>query len=279
MRWPREARAAVSVTFDNLGEAAEQELGADTPTGNHHSVTTSLPIVLEALAAADTKATFFVEGVNAETYPDALSSIVDAGHECAYHAWRHEEWGGLSSADEEDNLARGVAALESLFGRRPAGFRPPGGLLGERTLDQLRDHGMRYCSPAGTGVASGPVVLLPFAWPAVDAYHLLEPFEALRRHIDGSGDAGGPEHVASRMIAAVDEAVADGGHAALVFHTWLIEAEHDAVREVLAHVQAAAERGDVWVAHCNDVAEWVEQRAESFADEANLDTTSWLDPS
>ena len=34
-RWPRGARAAVSITFDNLGEAAEQELGLPSPTGGH----------------------------------------------------------------------------------------------------------------------------------------------------------------------------------------------------------------------------------------------------
>jgi peptidoglycan/xylan/chitin deacetylase (PgdA/CDA1 family) len=279
MIWPRDARAAVCVTFDNLGEAAEQEMGADTPTGGHRSVAASLPIVLEELASTELTATFFVEGVNAETYPDALWSIVDAGHEVAYHAWRHEEWGRLGSAEEDDNLARGVAAMTSLFGRPPAGFRPPGGLLGEGTLDRLRERGMRYCSPAGASVAIDRAVLLCFAWPHVDAYHLLPPFEALRSHIDGSGEAGGPERVAQACVAAVDDAIADGGCSVLVFHTWLIEAERDAVCDVLRHVKTAAERGDVWAARCGEVAEWVEDHPESFAGAPKLDTTSWLDPS
>ncbi len=90
-RWPEGARGAVSLTLDNLGEAAEQELGMPTPTRGHYSVTTALPIVLADLAEAGVRATFFVEGVNAQTYPQALRSIVDAGHECAYHAWRHED--------------------------------------------------------------------------------------------------------------------------------------------------------------------------------------------
>jgi peptidoglycan/xylan/chitin deacetylase (PgdA/CDA1 family) len=248
-----------------------------TPTGKHYSVTTALPIVLAELAGAGARATFFVEGVNAETYPEALRSIVAADHECAYHAWRHEDWSRLSEAEEHENLTRGLAAMRA-SGLEPAGFRPPGGLLGDRTLELLRAEGLSYCSPAGAGVAIDQTVLLPFAWRDVDAYHLLPQFAALRSHIDGSGEPGGPERVAERLIAAVDDAIASGGHAMLVLHTWLIEAERDAVRAVLHHVQATARRGDVWPGRCDEVAEWIQRHADSFTDRATLDTTSWLNP-
>ena len=71
-RWPDGRRAAVSLTFDNLGEAAEIELGlrgADEPRGGHWSVVCALPVVLEELAGVELPATFFVEGINAEIYP------------------------------------------------------------------------------------------------------------------------------------------------------------------------------------------------------------------
>jgi peptidoglycan/xylan/chitin deacetylase (PgdA/CDA1 family) len=276
-RWPDGARAAISVTFDNLGEAAEQELGARTPTGDHYSVTTALPIVLAELAEAGTSATFFVEGVNAETYPGTLRSIVAAGHECAYHAWRHEDWSRLDETEERENLARGLAAMRAR-GLEPAGFRPPGGLLGERTLQLLQALGLRYCSPAGAGVGIDRAVLLPFAWRHVDAYHLLPQFAALRRHIDRSSQPGGPERVAEALTGAIDDAIAGGTYASLVLHTWLIEAERDAVRSVLGHLQARTRRGDVWAAGCDEVAKWIQQHRDSFTETAILDTTSWLDP-
>ena len=56
--------ATVSVTFDNLGEAAELERGtwpADRPLGEHFSVREALPRV-ELLARAGLRATFFAEG-------------------------------------------------------------------------------------------------------------------------------------------------------------------------------------------------------------------------
>jgi peptidoglycan/xylan/chitin deacetylase (PgdA/CDA1 family) len=276
-RWPDGARAAVALTFDNLGEAAEQEMGAPTPTGDHYSVTTALPIVLEELANAEARATFFVEGVNAETYPDALRSIADAGHEVGFHAWRHEDWGGLDEPQEKDNLARGLAAMRAA-GLEPEGFRPPGGLIGDRTLELLASEGLGYCSPAGTGVAIERTVLLPFAWPHVDAYHVLPQFEALRRHVDGSEEAGGPERVADTLIGAVDAAIADGGLATLVLHTWLIEAERDAVKAVIARVAAAARDGEVWAARCDEIARWVRAHPARFDRPARLDETSWMDP-
>lgn len=276
-RWPDDAAAAISVTFDNLGEAAEQELGLPSPTGGHYSVTTALPLVLAELAEADTQATFFVEGVNAETYPDALRSIVAAGHECAYHAWHHEDWGGLSDGAERENLRRGLGAMRAC-GLEPTGFRPPGGVLGDRTLERLQAEGLSYCSPAGAGVGIQQTVLLPFAWRNVDAYHLLPQFAALRSHIDGSDDSGGPERVAATLIATVDDAVQRGTHATLVLHTWLIEAEREAVHAVLTHIRGAARRGEVWVARADETAAWVRERADLFTDEAKLDTTSWLDP-
>jgi peptidoglycan/xylan/chitin deacetylase (PgdA/CDA1 family) len=81
--WPDGTRGAVSITFDNLGEAAELELGlrdASAPLGGHYSVTTALPIVLTMLSAVALQGTFFLEGINAEIYPDALHAIRDAGH-------------------------------------------------------------------------------------------------------------------------------------------------------------------------------------------------------
>jgi peptidoglycan/xylan/chitin deacetylase (PgdA/CDA1 family) len=276
-RWPDDARAAISVTFDNLGEAAEQELGAPTPAGGHYSVTTALPIVLAELARSGTRATFFIEGVNAETYPEALRSIVAAGHECGYHAWGHEDWNRLTEAEERENLVRGLGAMR-VCGLDPTGFRPPGGLLGERTLELLSELGLSYCSPAGAGVGISRTVLLPFAWRNVDAYHLLPQFAALRRHVDGSSEPGGPERVAETLIGAIDDAIAGGAQANLVLHTWLIEAERDAVRAVLGHLQVSTRRGDVWTAGCDEVAKWVQQHSDSFNETATLDTTSWIDP-
>ncbi len=299
-RWPDGARAAVSLTFDNLGEAAEIELGlrgADEPRGGHWSVEAGLPVVLEELAGAGAggagagaaaagagataglPATFFVEGVNAEVYPDALRAIAAAGHEVAFHAWCHEEWGGLTAAQEAENLDRGLAALRGL-GLEVAGFRPPGGLIGPATVELLAERGVRHCSPAGSSCGlDGGVALLPFAWPAVDVFHVLPQFAALRARVGGgSEEAGGPEAARAALTAAVDGAVASGGHAVLVFHTWMAEAIREQLRAVLVRVAAGAAAGELWVARCDAVAAWIAEHPERFAEPPALDRTSWSAP-
>ena len=151
--------ATLCLSFDNLGEAAEIELGAapaGAPLAGHPTVTTALPAILAALGARGIAATFFVEGLNAELYPEALREIDAGGHEVAFHAWRHEQWGELGAADQAENLARGLAAFERIGLRAPAFARPAAGsALGG--LRVLREAGLRYCSPAGqaAGVEGG----------------------------------------------------------------------------------------------------------------------------
>jgi peptidoglycan/xylan/chitin deacetylase (PgdA/CDA1 family) len=279
--WPGGARAAVSVTVDNLGEAAEIELGlraADVPLGGHYSVTTALPIVRDALAAVGLSATFFVEGINAEVYPDALAAIGGAGHEVAFHAWCHEDWSALDADAEVANLDRGLAALRGI-GIDVAGFRPPGGRLTPRTLDLLARSGLRYCSPAGGALGiEGGVAVIPFAWPAVDAFHVLPPFAALRAHVTGDEVPGGADAVRTALMRSVEDALAGGGHTTLVLHTWMIELELEAVRDVLACVRGGVDAGKLWAAPCRDVAAWMTDHASDFGDPPRLDETSWTQP-
>ena len=140
---------------------------------------------------------------------------------------------------------------------------------------------MRHCSPAGSGAGlDGGVAVLPFAWPAVDVFHVLPQFAALRAHVGApwSEEAGGPDAVRAALLEAVEQAVADGGHAVLVLHTWMAEGERDALRDVLARCAEGAAAGELWVARCDAVAEWIASRPAEFAAPPVLDRTSWTDP-
>ena len=187
--------ATVSVTFDNLGEAAELERGTwpeGQALGEHFSVRECLPELLGVLAAEDLRATFFVEGLNGELYPDALAGVAAAGHEVACHGWRHEPWAEVEG--ERELLAR---ARDALGG--PVGFRPPGGRLTARTPALLGELGFGYCSPAGERAGRlGGLAVLPFRWRLIDAYFYLPHFgvaapqQRRPRGADGAGRAAGP---------------------------------------------------------------------------------------
>jgi peptidoglycan/xylan/chitin deacetylase (PgdA/CDA1 family) len=248
-------RDAVLLSFDNLGEAADLERGkAHGPIGDDPSVTVGLPRALEALAALDLRATFFVEGLNAEIYPEALRDIAAAGHEVGLHGWRHEVWDALSPDEEDEILGRGVAAFAGL-GLEVEGFRPPGGGLGPRTLETLAAHGLRWCSPAGEhpGRTAG-VACLPFRWPAVDAYHRLESFADRRTSWGDRAVVAAPQEAADALIGALDTLGDDP--LVLILHPFLMlsDAEAQEARRVLGHVADLVARGERWVAPGRELA-------------------------
>lgn len=279
MEWPGGARGALCLSFDNLGEAAELELGAlspDAPLGEHFTATRVLPGLLDALGQRDLGATFFVEGLNAELYPEALKSIAAAGHEVAYHAWRHEQWGELTAPEQEGNLAHGIAAFEKL-GLEVGGMRPPGGQLGAGGVQVLREAGLRYCSPAGegAGVVDG-VALLPFQWRHVDASCVLPSLGPVREQMTGSAEPLEPGDFLSYLEAEIDRVASEGGFATFVLHLpmldWWGEARLGSLLDGLARASA---QKSLWLAPCAAVAEHVRAHPDPFRDGAALDPTSW----
>jgi peptidoglycan/xylan/chitin deacetylase (PgdA/CDA1 family) len=214
------------LSFDNLGEAAEVGAGARDPDGalgDHPTATGAVPAVLDELAAHGLRATFFVEGLNAELYPDLLRRIDSEGHEVAYHAWTHEQWGELSAAGQRQNLARGIAAFERI-GLAPSGMRPPGGALGAGGVEILREGGLRYCSPAGHGVGvEQGVAMLPFRWRHVDATCVLPGLERVREEMTGSGEPMAPDAFLAHLEAEIARLAIGGGQATIVLHPFMLD--------------------------------------------------------
>ena len=73
--------------------------------------------LIELFDAHGVKATIFTPGRICELYPQALHAVVESGHEIADHMWEHRV--PKEPALEEDHLAKTVAALERVAGRRP----------------------------------------------------------------------------------------------------------------------------------------------------------------
>ena len=105
--------------------------------------------VLDALAATEVKATFFVLGLAAEKDPEVVRQIASARHEVQSHGYGHVEAFKLSPQEFRQDLLRAKGLLEDLTGGAIFGYRAPSFSIDERTpwaMDVLAETGHRYDS-------------------------------------------------------------------------------------------------------------------------------------
>jgi peptidoglycan/xylan/chitin deacetylase (PgdA/CDA1 family) len=100
------------------------------------------PQVLDALAAAGVRATFFVVGALADRRPDLVRRARDAGHEIANHSYDHRSAAVCSAKVVRSGVLRGCDAIERITGTRPRWYRAPRGELTTATLQAVREAGI-----------------------------------------------------------------------------------------------------------------------------------------
>ncbi len=98
--------------------------------------------VLDLFDHHSIKSTFFVPGMTADRYPDAIRLIQARGHELASHGHGHKPVAMLDAEQEKSELVRGIESLERITGKRPPSWRSPSWEWSERTLDLLLDAGV-----------------------------------------------------------------------------------------------------------------------------------------
>jgi polysaccharide deacetylase family protein (PEP-CTERM system associated) len=110
---------------------------------------TSTHWLLDLLARAETRATFFVVGQIAEHNPALIRRIARDGHEVASHGWDHRRVHHFTPASFREDVRRSKAALEDLTGEAVVGYRAPTFSVTRETawaLDVLAELGMLYDS-------------------------------------------------------------------------------------------------------------------------------------
>ena len=137
-----------------------------------------LPRILSLLHEREVPATFFVPGLVAERYPEAMESLLAVGIEVGHHSYSHTWSEHLDESAERDEMARGMEVLEKVTGSRPRGWRSPAAEFTEHTVDLLEEFGFEYSSNMfdadspyllRNGERTTEIVEFPFAWLLDDA--------------------------------------------------------------------------------------------------------------
>jgi peptidoglycan-N-acetylglucosamine deacetylase len=100
------------------------------------------PLFLDALAARQIRATFFLLGSRIAKKPRLAAEIAEAGHELAVHGWDHRYLPLRGPLATYDDLARTVEIISTATGRIPDKFRPPFGVLSTASILAARRLGL-----------------------------------------------------------------------------------------------------------------------------------------
>lgn len=122
------------------GPASRPELALTFDDGPSPLTT---PRVLEELARAGARATFFLVGKKALAHPELVREIVGAGHAIGLHGFEHERLFSLwSSGRVAQDIRRTQDALERAGAPRSRLFRPPIGFVSHFTVGGARRAGV-----------------------------------------------------------------------------------------------------------------------------------------
>jgi peptidoglycan-N-acetylglucosamine deacetylase len=105
-----------------------------------------VPRLLEMFARYGITTTWCVPSHTIQTFPDAVTAILDAGHEIAAHGVYHEYVPGLEFDEERRLLELQLEQHERLLGRRPRGYRSPALDVTGNTLRLLAELGFEWDS-------------------------------------------------------------------------------------------------------------------------------------
>jgi len=100
--------------------------------------------ILDVLAKAGVRATFFVVGEEAEKYPHLVRRMLDEGHQVANHTYIHYGLQNSRSTEYVADVERCQMLLEDICGQKLArNFRPPYGSIPPIVFLRLVSQGYR----------------------------------------------------------------------------------------------------------------------------------------
>jgi peptidoglycan/xylan/chitin deacetylase (PgdA/CDA1 family) len=255
IEWPDGARAAATITVNFDGESVERTAAPDDPQWGRFSygrygAQVGVHRLLDLFERRGVTATFFIPAWDAERHPEVSERIAAAGHEVAGHGYFHEDFSALSVEQQQETLERSEQVFERVFGARPAGWRAPDGLMSAATRSLLAARGYRYES-------SFPDDDLPYVVANEDGERLVE----LPVFAGASDQLFYRAHRLPSVVAQAwrDEFAAVSGVGGLFVPTIHPRGDFGSGRSVRmksveALLDAIAERDDVWLATCSEVA-------------------------
>jgi peptidoglycan/xylan/chitin deacetylase (PgdA/CDA1 family) len=258
--WPEGKRCAVVFSLDldaespyvwlNRGKAVE---GLSEIEQRRFGPRQGVARVLELLARHEIRASFYVPGLVAATYPDLLPTLLKAGHEIGYHGYYHERLDQVTSAEAQAYLYQTIAVYRKQTGLSGLGYRSASWQHTPETLRQLSQAGVAYDSSLmgfDHPYELDDLVELPVTWTIDDALYF--------RYTNGPRDKTHPANPAAVLETWIEEFEGLrewGGLFMITVHDW-ISGRAQRLRmldRLFMHLRAA---GDAWICTSRELADY-----------------------
>jgi peptidoglycan/xylan/chitin deacetylase (PgdA/CDA1 family) len=143
----KEIFCAFGVDVDAVGGWLGSYGGEDSPldiSRGMFSGEVGTPRLVQLFDRFGIKTTWFVPGHSAETFPDQINEVVEAGHELSVHGYSHENPIAMTPRQEEDVLDKCIELLKKISGRKPTGYVAPWWEFSPVTAELLQKKGFKY---------------------------------------------------------------------------------------------------------------------------------------
>lgn len=258
--WPDHHRLALCLTFNfESGEAAPTNPGGFPNylymTTHQFGARRGIWNLLEVLSNAEIRATFFVSGLTAERYPEAVRGIYERGHDIGGFTYACESVWGLSEREEREILKRSISALQKVTGSGPIGWRCPDFKISKSTLRLVADLGLQWDSnllnddlPYVLQLDGHQIVEVPPSMATYDKHFLYLP--------NPRGSAEDLFEVwLDEFEVLYQESALQPKLMTLSCHPFLI-ARPAHLAKLEAFLGVALSRPGVWAATCSQIAHW-----------------------
>ncbi|MFD1040027.1 polysaccharide deacetylase [Virgibacillus byunsanensis] len=266
IQWPNEAKCAVAITFD-MDTDSPLHLALPNRAYRHVSAQSlfrydevAVPRILKMYREFNMRQTFFIPAWCIEKYPKTVEQIVEDGHEIAHHGYLHEHPNELTKEEEEYWFTKSIEVIKDFTGQRPRGFRAPLYNYSENSTDLLAQEGFLYDSslmaddvPYLLESKNGKVIELPTHW-AVDDWPQYAHFSEL----DYIMPIQSPQSAMEVFMSEFEAAYEFGGMFIPVWHPF-VTGRLSRLRSVYRMLETMHERGDVWFATMEDIAQHVQK--------------------
>jgi peptidoglycan-N-acetylglucosamine deacetylase len=221
-----------------LVEGRRYAENAGVMTHQSYGPLVGVPRILDLLQEYGLPATFFVPGLTAERYPDAVEQILAAGHEIGHHSYAHFSPVDQDAAAERSDFERALEAL-ARFDVEPKGFRCPSWEPQWHTPALVAEFGLEYDSslmdadsPYLLETPAGDIVELPVHWSLDDwEQYAYLPRLSFRSSIES------PQKVLDLWISELDAMRRYGSLFVLTCHPFLSGRPHrvEVLRRLIEH--------------------------------------------